>query len=272
MEGCWASSLGNCRGGISHEHYVSECVFPRQSIFVQGLDWCLEEPKELRIETLTAKILCKHHNETLSELDAAAGQAFNSIREFAETRINRSKTPSLNWAPKQFTINGPRLERWCLKTLLNFSFNRQLVIGPGNHRAGIVPDDLVQIAFGLGEFTKGQGLYVAFRENETLYLEDHFGYIAKSQGSNLMMGYFRLHGFCLYLSLFPTITPHSVIEDSKVFYRQAHFVDPHGPVNPGNANNIGSLVRISRSQTEFRQRLSITWPTENKIHAQSSFS
>jgi hypothetical protein len=115
MQGCWASSLGECGGGISREHYVSQSVFPNQSIFMQGLDWCLNNPKELRIETLTAKILCKHDNETLSKLDTAAGYAFNSIRKFAETRSNRARMPNLNWAPKQFTIDGRKLERWCLK-------------------------------------------------------------------------------------------------------------------------------------------------------------
>ena len=70
---CWAWSLGDCGGGISREHYVSQSVFPDQSIFVQGIDWCLDEAKEIRIETLTAKILCKRHNTALSELDATAG-------------------------------------------------------------------------------------------------------------------------------------------------------------------------------------------------------
>ena len=39
MQGCWANSLGDCGGSISREHYVSECVFPSQSIFVRGLDF-----------------------------------------------------------------------------------------------------------------------------------------------------------------------------------------------------------------------------------------
>ena len=81
IQGCWAGSLGDCGGGISREHYVSECLFPNQSIFVQGLDWCLDKPKELRIESLTAKILCKDDNAALSELDAAAGLAFSSMRD-----------------------------------------------------------------------------------------------------------------------------------------------------------------------------------------------
>jgi hypothetical protein len=48
IQGRWAAPLRNCGGGISREHYVSEWLFPNQSIFVQGLDWC-----HLSIQTLT---------------------------------------------------------------------------------------------------------------------------------------------------------------------------------------------------------------------------
>jgi len=198
-------------------------VFPDRSIFVQGLDFCLDKPKELRIESLTAKILCRDHNAALSELDTAAGRAFKAIREYADMTTERGKTPYINWAPMQFTVDGPRLERWCLKTLLNFSFNRHLTIGPGTHEAGAVPRELARIAFGLEEFTSGRGLYTAFKQKETFNLDDHFGYIAKAQGSNLSMGLFRLGGFRFYLNLAPVSVPYAGIEDSQVFYRQTHF-------------------------------------------------
>ena len=223
IQGCWAAPLGNCGGGISHEHYVSECVFPNQSIFVQGLDFCLDKPKELRIESVTAKILCKDHNSALSELDSAAGSAFKVIRDYANMTTERDKTPYINWMPMQFTIDGPRLERWCLKTLLNFSFNRQLIIGPGTHDAGTVPGELVRIAFGIEEFMSGRGLYTAFKQKETFIFDDHFRYVAKAQGSNLAMGLFSLGGFRFYLNLLPVANRYTNIEDSQVFYRQTHF-------------------------------------------------
>jgi len=240
IQGCWAASLGNCGGGISHEHYVSECVFPNQSIFVQGLDFCLEDPKELRIESLTAKILCKDHNSALSELDSVAGQAFKAIRDYADMTTERNKTPYINWAPMQFTIDGPRLERWCLKTLLNFSFNRQLTIGPGAQEVGTVPRELARIAFGLEEFSGGRGLYTAFKQKERFNLGDHFGYTAKAQGSTLAMGLFRLGGFRFYLNLVPVAGRNANIEDSQVFYRQTRF-----------AHKLGE---------RFSHRLSINWP------------
>jgi hypothetical protein len=240
VQGCWAAPLGNCGGGISHEHYVSECVFPNQSIFVQGLDFCLDEPKQLRIESLTAKILCKDHNSALSDLDSAAGRAFREIEAYVTTTNERAKTPYLNWAAKQFTIDGPRLERWCLKTLLNFSFNRSLTIGPGNHPAGNVPANLVKIAFGLEEFTDGRGLYTAFKDHETFIHEHRFGYTAKAQGTSLAMGSFRLYGFRFYLNLLSVAGKYTGIEDSQVFYRQSHF-----------AHKLNG---------RFSHRLSVEWP------------
>jgi hypothetical protein len=232
MEGCWAAPLGNCGGMISHEHLVSKSIFPDQSIFVKGLDWCLNEPKEVRIETLTAKILCKDHNSELSELDSEAGRAFDTIREFARTKTEREKMPYINWAFKQQTIDSRRLERWCLKTLLNFSFGRNLVIGPGPQEPGSVPAELVRIAFGLEEFATGRGIYTAYRQNETFHLDDHFRYTAKAHGRHLVMGSFRLSGFRFYLNLFPTDGgPLSMIEDSHVFYRVTHFNQPIGSQN-----------------------------------------
>jgi len=94
IEGCWAACLRNCGGGISHEHLVSECLFKDQLIFVQGLPWCIDKPKPVRIETLTGKILCKDHNAALSHLDATAGRGFDAIRSAVELNEQRGKFPA----------------------------------------------------------------------------------------------------------------------------------------------------------------------------------
>jgi hypothetical protein len=260
MQGCWANSLGDCGGGISREHYVSECVFPSQSIFVQGLDFCLDKPKQLRSETLTAKILCVNHNSRLGEtVDWVAGNAFGVLRSFTALRNERSELPKLNWAPLEFSIDARGLETWCLKTMLNFSFGRQFIIGPGSDAVGTIPDELVRIAFGLEQFTDGRGLYVAYRENETFTLEDRFHYTAKTRGPNLMMGYFALHGFRFYLNLERSTQKYDRIEDSAVFYRKAHFIDPIETVRAEPVGSVESLMRAERAKRLFRQKLSIDW-------------
>jgi hypothetical protein len=261
MQGCWANCLGDCGGGISREHYVSECVFPNQSIFVRGLDFCLDSPKKLRSESLTTKILCVDHNSRLGEtVDWVAGNAFGALRSFTALRNQRSELPQLNWASREFDIDARGLEIWCLKTMLNFSFGRQTIIGPSPHAAGTIPDELVRIAFGLEEFTDGRGLYIAYRESETFTLEDRFHYTAKTRGPNLMMGYFALHGFRFYLNLEPTAKKYDRIEDSSVFYREAHFVDPIETVLGEPIDSLQSLIRAERARGSFRQKISIVWP------------
>lgn len=262
MKDCWANSLGDCGEKISREHFVSKSIFLNQLVYVQGFDWCLGDPVELPIESVTGKILCKHHNETLSELDAVAGAAFRSLREWDQTRQSRAALAGVNWIPKQFEIDARKLERWCLKTLLNLAFTRGLIIGPGDHQAGVAPSDLVRIVFGLETFTEGRGLYIAYRENETFTLEDGVRCIAKARDSHLMMEYFVLYGFRFYLNLMPATPPFAAIEDSNVFYRRAQFIDPVEPVVEADGrDSIQSLIRRSRSYKQFRQKISFTWTT-----------
>jgi len=42
---------------------------------------CLKEPKKIGLSNLVAKILCKQHNNDLSDLDAAALNAFAAFCE-----------------------------------------------------------------------------------------------------------------------------------------------------------------------------------------------
>lgn len=258
MEGCWANCLGDCGGGITREHYVSECVFPNRLIFVQGLDFCLDRPKELRTESLTAKILCADHNKRLGDMvDWVAGDAFEKIRSFTALRIQRGKFPGVNWAPTEFNIDARRLERWLLKTMINFSFGRQVIIGPGSGDAGAPPEDLVRIAFGLEQFGEGRGLYIAYRKDERFSLEDGFHYTAKVRGSNQLMAYFTLHSFRFYLNLQRTVPKHTRIEGSNVFYREAHFVDTVETLNTEGPTTIESLMRADRAKRMSQQKISI---------------
>jgi hypothetical protein len=255
--GCWARSLGDCGGGISHEHSLSQCVYPDQTVMVSGFGFCKSEPKELHINSLTAKILCKDHNTRLGQdVDHVGGELFKAIRAFAERRRQESEFPRTNWLPVHYQVNARLLERWFLKVMLGIGFGGELIIGPGQHEAGIVPQQLARIAFGLEEFPSGEGMYVAFKDKETFQLEDRFRYTAKSVDSNILMGYFLIHGFRFYLNLERTGGPiYGNIEDSQVFYRQAHFVDSSVDLASPLSSAISSLIRKPNS---FNQKLSIS--------------
>jgi hypothetical protein len=253
---CWAKSLGDCGGGISREHPLSECVYPDKTVIVSGFDFCDGGSRELHINSLTSKILCRDHNTRLGEqVDYVGGQLFDAIRAFTKRRRQQSEFPKVSWLPVQYRVDARLLERWFLKIMLGIGFGKKLTIGPGQFEAGVVPQQLARIAFGLEEFPIGQGMYVAFKDKETFQLEDHFRYTAKTIGSNLLMGYFLIHGLRFYLNLEPTGGPiYGSIEGSQVFYRQAHFVESTIDLNSSQASSIEFLLRRPNS---FSQKLSI---------------
>jgi hypothetical protein len=125
-EGCWALCLGDCGEGMTGEHLVSEGLFQTNDITVQGFPWCLDTAKKIGLASLVANILCKKHNNALNELDTAASDAFKVFREAVHLNHVRQKLKRQPaWNVKRFTIDGPRLERWFLKTLINISFGGQ---------------------------------------------------------------------------------------------------------------------------------------------------
>lgn len=202
-KGCWAAALGDCSEKMSREHTVSRSLFSDE-IIVQGFPWCSKEPKKIGISSLVRKILCQKHNNGLSELDTAALDAFNVFRE--SIRLNdvrgKLKRPPI-WNVKRLTIDGPRLERWFLKTLINLSFGGEWTIGRGSHPVGAISQELVEVAFGLRRFENGAGLYLSARKGENIDSFDHVSITPLTEGTNLCAGRFKFRGFTYFLNLLP---------------------------------------------------------------------
>src|SRR5215510_10773417 len=117
-ERCWAKSLGDCEGPLSGEHYFTSGLFEGDKVFVYGLDWCREKPKEIGKKSLVKNILCKSHNERLSILDDEAIRAFKIFAEERKLNDIRVQMKPRYWTLKRWSINGSLLERWFLKTLI----------------------------------------------------------------------------------------------------------------------------------------------------------
>src|SRR5690348_538201 len=152
MESCWASCLGNCSNKLSREHLVSKSLFLSESIRVQGFPWCKDDPVDIGISGLTSKILCELHNNDLSPYDQSGAQAFATFRESMRLDNVRRNMEPRRWNVKKFRIDGPGLERWCLKTLINLSCNGTLPIGRDSQVVGRPSERLVRVAFGLESF------------------------------------------------------------------------------------------------------------------------
>jgi hypothetical protein len=110
MARCWAHTLGNC-DAMSGEHVISNSVFSAGC----GCPVVIEGVARIRGGAPTgnaekSNILCRRHNSMLSPLDAVVGklakfQAAGNEEDFSETLY----------------LDGELLERWLLKTVINFA-------------------------------------------------------------------------------------------------------------------------------------------------------
>ena len=169
---CWAACLGDCNDRQSGEHIVSRSLFVDEEIDVTGFSWC-RETKRIPVATLTKNILCKHHNSMLSPVDKGGANAFKAFRESMALASVRGKLGGRFTNIVKHPFDGPMLERWLLKTVINIAYDGVKFIGHSNAK-GMPSDELVRIAFGLDPFPGRAGLSFAvpigaqFRSVESL--------------------------------------------------------------------------------------------------------
>jgi len=110
MANCWASSLGGC-DGKSGEHIFSDAIFKAGCscpTLVEGVKRVRDGQPTRGAEK--SNILCRHHNSSLSPLDATIGQVATFQAKANDEQFNES-----------LIIEGEMLERWLLKTVVNVS-------------------------------------------------------------------------------------------------------------------------------------------------------
>jgi hypothetical protein len=155
---CWAEILGGCDGPLTGEHLFSKGLFSGKSVQVQGGIWKTTKLKSIGINSLTANILCRAHNNALSIVDAEGIRAFRSIRRFE--KILSFRQPRFDAADLQHYADGFLLERWFLKHAINLFIASRLT---KRWRGGSVPSkppqQLVEAAFGLVRLQRPSGLY-----------------------------------------------------------------------------------------------------------------
>jgi hypothetical protein len=200
---CWAESLGNCSDKLSGEHIVSKGLFIDDLVGVQGLSWCKNEAKIIGLNSLTRNILCTHHNNTLSSIDDAAISAFNAYRESVRLTSVREQMKERRWRITHLQIDGNRLERWFLKTLINVTLGQDQKIGPKSDTPGKPSPDLVEVAYGIRKFPGNAGLHGSAEVGEQINSEDRVTIIPFFDSTNeYLLGstfYFRGFRFMLHL-------------------------------------------------------------------------
>jgi hypothetical protein len=156
MVSCWAQALGDCSGGQSREHYLSRSVIGTGEIVVSGFPFLRGQTRTIPGERLVAKILCKDHNRQLSPVDRAAGHLFQVLKAFKERGRMRARGFRKPGGIDMYEVDGTLIERWMLKTLINFVLDRDFA--PEQHWRP--PELWVRCAFGLTAFPDRCGLYL----------------------------------------------------------------------------------------------------------------
>jgi hypothetical protein len=208
MKTCWAACLGGCSDTISREHLVSRNLFVDEELTVEGFPWCKGQSVKVGLGALTSKILCKKHNSDLSDVDAIGGKTFAAFRETRRLANIREKKQKYRWTIVRTTIDGLGFERWCLKTLINLSYDRDKPIGRDSLHPGKPSDRLVRIAYGLEPFVGKGGLYFITRVGMNIQSEDRVGFrpLSKQLG-NIEGGFFSIRGLSFLLYLEPEGPP-----------------------------------------------------------------
>ena len=203
MRACWAQRLGNCSDKITGEHIVTAGLFLTDMVTVQGLSWCLDQPKTIGLPNLTRNILCGNHNSSLSAVDEAAIEAFDVFRECMRLQNVRAAMRERAWNVTTFAVDGAQLERWFLKTLINVASGGPHPIGPKSQAVGEPSTDLVEVAFGLLRFQPAAGLYFSGEVGENIMSEERITIIPFFDFDNKYVAggtfYFRGCRFMLYL-------------------------------------------------------------------------
>lgn len=114
-----------------------------------GLPWCKEEPVAIGLSSAVAHILCGRHNSQLSPFDSEAAQ----LSRFLAQHVCHEPL-----AEGAIRLNGPRLEKWALKTLFNLGYVRGLHHGQATRLDP--PEHLVRYIYREEPVAHGVGLYL----------------------------------------------------------------------------------------------------------------
>ncbi|MBI4442194.1 MAG: hypothetical protein HY649_02330 [Acidobacteria bacterium] len=215
---CWAACLSECSGGFTGEHLVTKKLFKGKAITVKGSPWCRQIAMSIGKENFTSNALCKKHNNGLSPVDQAGIDAFAVFRRLAELDEQRIQAMKAAGSPLPFdvmehTVDGPMIERWFLKTLINLEVvgKQGIPIGPYQNNASEPPQELVEIAFGQKQFENGAGLYTLSREGQDIYLVERVTCILwihdSGHGMYIAATEFWFYGYTFFLNLAQKMLP-----------------------------------------------------------------
>jgi hypothetical protein len=135
---------------------VSRSVIGSGDVEISGFAFLKGETRTIAGERLLAKMLCKHHNTALSPLDAAAGHFYKVLSAFNERGLMRAQGARKRGGIDMYEVDGPLVERWMLKTVINLMFDTDDEVEYGWRP----PEMWVRCAFGASVFPVKCGFYL----------------------------------------------------------------------------------------------------------------
>jgi hypothetical protein len=147
-------------------------MFDDDEVNVQGLSWCLHEPKKIGLSSLVKNVLCTNHNSQLSPVDEAGISARNNFKEGFRLYNARSNALVQRWSKSTFEVDGINLERWFLKTLITLGFGGAFPVSAQSQDSRTPHQRLVEVRFGVTQFQPKAGLYMFGEVGRKFNVED----------------------------------------------------------------------------------------------------
>jgi hypothetical protein len=185
VDGCWANVLDDCEGALDDEHKVAVIVWrpangvdtrkarERRKVRVEGIRGAAPSyPSTVR--KLKDPVLCEGHNRRTSDLDVAAGQFARSLDDFLNTQDARKWCLQMPWRHRSWSVDGKRIERWMLKTIITNAYNHGLPLGGPDAAPGRPTRELAEIVYGLREVERPMGLFALVRVGDRHNFREEF--------------------------------------------------------------------------------------------------
>jgi hypothetical protein len=223
--GCYLSTTGNCSHASSGEHYISRSLLTEigDTVSVGGFPWSgptLETQRIVGMNSLTANILCKRHNSSLSALDCHAGKFMRILKAINHDLDNNSSNIPHDM---NYLMSGEILERWMLKVLLGMFFSKNAV-GPDGPVIETFPMDMDRVIRALYEASWDDkcGLYIAALTGEQINLALSFGVkalcgLSKNQTYGAVI---EIYGLSFNIAI-DNLDGHLIIDTETANYRPA---------------------------------------------------
>lgn len=146
--GCYAAPLADCDGELTAEHYVSKNLLEQfgKAFTIKGPPWA-PDGKRVSAKSLTAKVLCRRHNNALSDTDKIAGQFYPLILAAIQGQTVGAHE-----------FDGAALERWALKLMFAVGASGNVSYPDiGKVNAQEIPVEHLEVLFGQRDLPSGCG-------------------------------------------------------------------------------------------------------------------